>query len=375
MTGTRIEVNPFKRQWAAIREDVVSAVERVGENANYVLGPEGLAFERAFAERQERRFAAGCGNGLDAIEIALRALAISAGDRVLTTPFSAFATTLAIIRAGGVPVFVDVDQNGAIDLEQAAECLAADPGIRYCVPVHLYGNPLNPAKLHDLKRRYSLSIVEDCSQAVGATFSGDPVGSASSIAAYSFYPTKNLGALGDAGAITTDDETLACRCRALRDYGQSAKYRHDRLGMNSRLDEIHAAILNDAVLPRLDEWLSRRREIAQRYIGAISHPEVKTLALPAEAWAAWHLFPVRVSGQKREQFLCYLGEEGIRASVHYPVLIPDQAALKDWAGGSTPANLNEAGRLASEEVSLPIHPFLEDEEIDRVCRTINRWNT
>jgi dTDP-4-amino-4,6-dideoxygalactose transaminase len=374
MTDSTIKPNPFKRQWVEIREDVLSAVERVGEHADYIMGPELLAFESAFAMRQDRGFAVGCGNGLDAIEIALRALGISVGDRVITTPFSAFATTLAIIRAGGVPVFVDVNSHGAIDLEQAAECIEADPGIRYCVPVHLYGMPIEMQTLQELKSRYSIAVVEDCSQAVGASFSGKPVGSASSIAAYSFYPTKNLGALGDAGAITTDDETLAGRCRQLRDYGQSEKYRHDRLGMNSRLDELHAGILNSAILPRLNPWIARRGEIAERYIGSIRHPSVETFTLPAAALAAWHLFPVRVDARKREQFLHYLHDEGILASVHYPVLIPDQAALKDGVDASTWRKLDTASQFASEEVSLPIHPFLVDEEIDRVCRKINEWS-
>ena len=372
VTPDRILLNDFKRQWSDIGPDVLAAVERVGASGWYVLGQSVADFERALASRMERRFAVGCASGLDAIEIALRALALPAGTRVLTTPLSAFATTLAIVRAGCVPVFADVDAHGNLDLEICARVLGERPDLRAMVPVHLYGQPLDLDVLADLKRRFALRIVEDCAQSIGARFGERAAGTVGELAATSFYPTKNLGALGDGGALLGDDEALCKVAAALRNYGQSSRYVHDRLGLNSRLDELHAAILQTAMLPRLDDWTARRRRVAARYLAGIRHAQVSLPAPPSRAVPVWHLFPVLVAPARRAHLQDHLRAAAVDSAVHYPSLLPDQQAL---AGIATEVigDLPRARQYAAGEVSLPIHPFLTDGEVDRVIDAVNGW--
>lgn len=367
-----VRANPFDRQWEATHENVLSAVERVGASGFYVLGREVEAFEIEFAKTCGAARAVGCASGLDAIEIGLRALDLQPGDEVLTTPLSAFATTLAIVRAGGVPVFVDVDDSGLLDLDLAEACLSERPEARHLVPVHLFGQALDLQRLSALSQRLGLRIVEDACQAVGARSHGRPVGSAGQIAAFSFYPTKNLGALGDGGCLITADPELAETARCLRDYGQRSKYVHDRLGLNSRLDELHAAILRSAHLPLLSGWTKRRAEIAARYRTGLITDLVTIPPPPRGSTSAWHLFPVLVDDGGRDALLAHLKQGGVQAGIHYPNLIPDQPALT-----STPhrvfGELTTARRFASDEVSLPIQPYLSDGEIDRAIDLVNAW--
>ncbi len=373
-TGTAAPVlmNDFKRQWADTAVHVLEAVRAVGASGWYILGEEVLAFEEELARLWRRRHAVGCGNGLDGIEIALRALGLRPGEKVLTTPLSAFATTLAILRAGGVPVFVDVDRHGLIDLDECRDLLARDRSVRTMVPVHLYGHALDLDALADLKRKFELRIVEDCAQAIGACWGDRPAGSVGDLAVVSFYPTKNLGALGDGGAIATDDAAFAEACRVLRDYGQGDKYVHVRLGLNSRLDELHAAILRRAFLPRLAGWTERRRAIAARYREGIRNDAAAAYPVPARSQSVWHLFPVSVPAERREAFRDHLHGRGIVTSVHYPRIIPAQPAM-EGRPFETAGDLPHARAAAGGEVSLPIHPYLGEEEIDRVIEHVNGW--
>ena len=364
---------PFLRQWEETVEEVLAAVRAVGESGWYILGERVASFEAAVAERFGVARGVGCASGLDAIEIALRAAGLGPGEPVLTTPLSAFATTLAVVRAGGVPVFVDVDESGLIDLERAEEALQDRDDLRFFLPVHLYGHPLNLEHLEKLRDRHDLTIVEDCAQAIGAGRGGRGVGTVGAAAAVSFYPTKNLGALGDGGALLTDDEALAERAASLRDYGQAAKFEHVRLGMNSRLDELHAAVLEEVYLPRLERWNARRGEIACRYVGGIDHPFVRSLPAPEGRRSVWHLFPVRVPHAGRDDFREHMASEGIGTQVHYPHPIPDQPALSD-VEYETVGDLETARSLTRELVSLPIHPYLEDDEVERVIEAVNSWN-
>ncbi len=224
--------------------------------------------------------AIGVASGLDAIEISLRALGCTAADKVLTTPVSAFATTLAILKIGAVPVYTDVDQFGLLDLGAVREALQQDPAIRYLLPVHLYGHALNLERLQALQDEFAITILEDCAQSIGATSNGCRTGTIGRMAATSFYPTKNLGAMGDGGAILTSDAECDRVARALRDYGQTAKYRHDVVGYNSRLDELHAALLRRVSLPRLDRWTARRRQIAAAYLAQIENAAVRLPGSP-----------------------------------------------------------------------------------------------
>ncbi len=367
----RILLNDFVAQWRDVRDDCSAALERVGQSGWLVLGKEVQAFEAELAASWHLPHAVGCGNGLDAIEICLRSLGIAQGDKVLTTPLSAFATSLAIVRAGGVPVFVDVDASGLIDLERVARAAAADRAIKYLVPVHLYGHAVDAEQLRDVAAATDMVVVEDCAQAVGASSRGTPVGATGRACATSFYPTKNLGCMGDGGAVLCADAALAAEARSLRDYGQTAKYVHARLGMNSRLDELQAALLRSAFLPRLGRYTQRRRAIASAYRAGLDNARLSVPPIPAGSDSVWHLFPVLVDGE-REAFMAHLSRLGIGSGLHYPVLIPDQEAL-----GGVPFEradaLSRAQTFARAEVSLPIHPYLLDPQVERVISACNAW--
>ncbi|MEY2562639.1 MAG: hypothetical protein QOH88_832 [Verrucomicrobiota bacterium] len=368
-----IAQNDFKRQWQLVGPSTLAAVERVGASGWYLLGGEVAQFEEALAHKWGLGHAVGVGNGMDAIEIGLRCLGLKPGEKVLTTPLSAFATTLAIIRAGGIPVFVDVDELGGLDLHQCRALLQKDRSIRFLVPVHLYGFPLNLQELYDLKEDFSLLIVEDCAQSIGATDHGLRAGTVGQIAATSFYPTKNLGAMGDGGALLTNSDAIATQAKALRNYGQSAHYLHSELGLNSRLDELQAAILHDALLPHLDTWAKARSRIAQAYLDQIKHP---LIALPAPRTGSipvWHIFPVKVSAGKRDALRESLHRQEIQGAVHYPRIIPEQPAFIDYGRGEVAFDGTNARRFASSELSLPIHPFLTDQEVTAVIEACNSW--
>ena len=358
--GPRVAANDFTKQWEDVREDALEAVDRVGRSGWLVLGEEVASFEREFADWWGSSHAVGVASGLDALEISLRCAGVGSGDRVLTTPLTAFATTLAILRAGAEPVWCDVDESGGMDLGRADAALTADPGIRALMPVHLYGHPLDPDELGRLACEHGVVIVEDCAQSAGAERGGRPTGLAGIAAAVSLYPTKNLGAMGDGGVLLTGDEELAEKARSIRDYGQRARYEHAELGLNSRLDELQAALLRSALLPHLDSWLRRRAEIAARYSEALAHSALRPIEA-AGGSSAHHLFPIEVLEDQAEEVADRLRVGGVAVGRHYPFLCPDQKAA---AGiGATADSLEHAKRLARRELSLPIHPYLSDEEV------------
>jgi len=359
-----ILMNDFRRQWADTRADVLRAVETVGASGWFVLGKQVLDFEVQLARCWGATEAIGTASGLDAIEIALKACGVERGDKVLTTPMSAFATTMAIVRLGAIPVFCDTDSNGLIDFHEASDALRTFPEIRYFLPVHLYGIPLDTRRLRGLIDEFALTCVEDCAQSILAT---PLIGRA---AATSFYPTKNLGALGDAGATLTNDAELAARIRRLRDYGQSAKYVHAEIGWNSRLDELHAAILGAAFLPRLAGWTERRRTIASRYRAAWRRDDIG-IAEAVDENACWHLFPVFTP--HKASLIAHLRSNGIGTGEHYPAVIPDQPAMQG-VNYVMHGDLPNARRVAAQEVSLPIHPYMTDHEVERVLAAIKSWD-
>ena len=305
----------------------------------------------------------GVASGLDALEIALRCAGMGPGARVLTTPLTAFATTLAIVRAGAEPAWCDVDETGGMDLARADEALRADEGIRALLPVHLYGHPLDPEGLERLGHEHDIVVVEDCAQSAGAERDGRPTGLAGIAAAVSLYPTKNLGAMGDGGVLLTADEDLARRARKLRDYGQVSRYEHVEIGLNSRLDEMHAAILRTALLPRLDRWLSRRREIAAHYAEVLTGTALRPI-LAEVGRSAHHLFPMEVTDGDPTEVAAKIADHGIAVGRHYPFLCPDQRAVQGAGVAADP--LAVARRISKRELSLPIHPYLSDDEVDSV---------
>lgn len=364
-TTDPVQANDFRRQWQTVREDALAAVDRVGESGWLILGAEVQAFERDFAQWWGIDHAVGVASGLDALEIALRCTGIKPGDKVLTTPLTAFATTLAILRAGGKPVWVDVDKTGSLDLELAGAALRADPTIRFLMPVHLYGHPLDPSRLADLVEVYDITLIEDCAQSAGAERNGRVTGLVGRAAGVSLYPTKNLGAMGDGGVLLTADPAIAEQARRLRDYGQSRRYEHSELGLNSRLDELHAAVLRSALLPRLGRWLARRTEIAGRYVTGLEPVSGALRPIVAAAGrSASHLFPVEIVNADPEAFSESLRAAGIGVGRHYPILCPDQPAVSGI--GQSIGELRVARHLAQRELSLPINPFLTDAEVDRV---------
>jgi dTDP-4-amino-4,6-dideoxygalactose transaminase len=366
-----ILANDFKAQWKEISADAMAAVQRVGESGWYILGSEVKAFESALAQATGFAHAVGCGNGMDAIEIALRAGGLQQGERVVTTPLSAFATTLAILRAGGVPHFIDVDENGLLDLDLVREELATQQPFRWLVPVHLYGQCMNLKKLADLRDDYGLQIVEDGAQSIGASWAGQSWGTVGIAASTSFYPTKNLGAMGDGGALLTHDGQLAEACKTWRDYGQAEKYVHAVPGLNSRLDELQAAILHDAMLPRLARYTEARTEMANFYRTHLEKSHLRLLPEHPAMKSVHHLFPVFVE-QNRQGFMDHLKSHGIVSGIHYPKLIPDQPAM--FGQNYTLANsLPRARAIAAQAVSLPIHPYLTSADLARVVAACSSW--
>ena len=368
-----ILLNDFSRQWEIVESRVLEAVKRVGASGRYILGPEVDQFEKALAEFWGVEHAVGVGNGLDALEIGLRCLGILPGEKVVTTPLSAFATTLAILRAGARPIFVDVDECGGIDLNQCEQLLRRDSSIRFLLPVHLYGISLDLEKLTRLRDEFGLFVVEDCAQAIGATDGRISVGSVGQLAATSFYPTKNLGALGDGGALLTNDPSLAGKAKSLRNYGQTAHYLHSEPGLNSRLDELHAAILRDAFLPFVKEWTEKRRKIAHIYLSRIRNPAIQLLPVEAGSGAVWHLFPILVAEGLRENLQQHLASLEILSAIHYPRVIPEQEALKRSPGFEIAEQPLKASRFSRCELSLPVHPFLSESEVGRVIDACNTW--
>jgi dTDP-4-amino-4,6-dideoxygalactose transaminase len=341
--------------------DVQAAIARVVERGWFVLGPELDAFEKAFAHDTGAAHAVGVGTGTDAIALALRALGIGAGDEVITTPLSAAFSALAIMMAGARPVFADIHPE-RLTLDPRAAAAAVTPRTRAILPVHLYGQAADMPAIMDVAARHGLAVVEDCCQAHLATCGGRPVGSFGVAAAYSFYPTKNLGALGDGGAITVNDAPLAARLRRLRNGGQTGKYEHGEFGVNSRLDEMQAAILR-ARLAWLPKWTMKRRQLAAEYRAALAGADV---FVPPEfdAGHVYHLFPVLREG--RDALRAALHARGVETLVHYPLPITRQPAL----AGERPAECPVADRVCAQVLSLPLHQGMSRETVQTVAAAL-----
>ncbi len=351
-----------------LREDgaaVRAAVARVLDSGWFVLGPEVEHFEREFAAASGAAHAVGVGTGTDAIALIIRALGIGAGDEVITSPLSAAYSALAIQMAGATPVFADIDL-ARLTIDPAAAERAITPRTRAILPVHLYGQPADMAAIEAIARRHHLAIVEDCCQAHLATANGRPVGTIGAAGAFSFYPTKNLGALGDGGAVVTNDASLAARIRRLRNGGQDRRYEHLEFGVNTRLDEMQAAILR-ARLPLLRGWTATRRRLAAIYREQLAAAPV---IVPPEldGGHVYHLFVVRAGDppDARLRLRRHLESCGIETLVHYPVAIPSQPAFANLSPARCPY-----GEIACAQViSLPLHPGLDDGTVREVAAAV-----
>jgi len=338
--------------------DVQRAIDRVIARGWFVLGPEVEAFEHEFAAASGATCAVAVGSGTDAIALIIRALGIGAGDEVITTPLSAAYSALAIMMAGARPVFVDVEP-ARLTIDPARIAAAIGPRTRAILPVHLYGQPADMAAIERVASAHHLAIVEDCCQAHLATAAGRPVGTIGVAGAFSFYPTKNLGALGDGGAIVTNDRALADRLRRLRNGGQTDRYHHVEPGINSRLDEMQAAILR-ARLAWLPQWIGRRRQMAAEYRRQLRDAPVDPLP-EVDAGHVYHLFVIRTPA--RAAFQAHLDAHGVETLIHYPVPIPSQPAM----AGVAPADCPIAARACDELVSLPLYPALPDADVRLVA--------
>jgi dTDP-3-amino-3,4,6-trideoxy-alpha-D-glucose transaminase len=342
--------------------DVRAAIERVIERGWFVLGPELDAFEHEFAAACGAPYAIGVGTGTDAIALAVRACGIGPGDEVITAPLSAAYSALAVMMAGARPVFADIDP-ARLTLDPRATAAAVTSKTRAIMPVHLYGQPADMNGIMDVAARHNLLVIEDCCQAHGGTYNGRPVGSFGIAAAYSFYPTKNLAALGDGGAITTTDQAIAARLKRLRNGGQTDRYHHGEFGINSRLDEMQAAILR-ARLPWLPKWIAERRQLAAGYRTHLTGAAV-TVPPECDPGHVYHLFPILST--ERDALQARLKSRGVETLIHYPVPIPRQPAL----ASERPARCPVADRVCDQVLSLPLHPGMAPPAVEEVASALH----
>jgi dTDP-4-amino-4,6-dideoxygalactose transaminase len=366
----RLRFGDLRRQTAQLRAEIDAALGRVLDRGWFILGEEGEAFEKEYAARLGAPHAVGVASGTEAIALALAALGIGPGDEVITVSATAVPTAAAIRQAGASPVFVDIDQG--MTLDPAGIETALGPRTRAILPVHLYGQPADMGAILEVAARRGLAVVEDASQAHGATFEGRPVGTLGAIGCFSLYPSKNLGAFGDAGILVTGDTDLEERVRGLRNYGQTRRDHAERVGLNSRLDELQAAILR-VKLPRLGAWVERRESLAALYGDRLREKEAAgrvSLPWPRRGCRhAYHLYAVRV--ERRDALRAFLEARGIETLVHYPTPVHRQPAYADARVG--PRGLARTEAWARTTLSLPLYPEMTDEEAARVAEDVEAF--
>lgn len=346
----------------SIREPLDSAYRRVMDSGWFIMGPELEAFEAEFAQYCEVKHCIGVGNGLDALHLLLRAYGIGPGDEIIVPSNTFIATWLAVTQCGATPVPVEpsIDTHN-IDPTLIASAITSRT--RAIMPVHLYGQPADMDPINELAAEHGLIVIEDAAQAQGARYKGRRAGSLGHAAATSFYPGKNLGALGDGGAVLTDDDAIAEKVKQLRNYGSKVKYQHDLAGYNSRLDEMQAAFLR-AKLAVLDDWNARRREIATQYSTLLAGADLDLPLVPEYAEPVWHLYVIR--SKQRDALKAHLEQQGISTVIHYPIPPHRQACYQDSHGCDLPI----AEMLAEEVLSLPMSPAMSDQEVELISHAV-----
>ena len=349
-------------------EAVLTAVDRVLCSGRYILGKEVEAFEDEWARYLGARYCVGVASGTDALALALKAVGIQTGDEVVTVSHTAVATVAAIESIGARPVFVDIDPLSRCMDPRLLEAILSS-STRAVVPVHVYGQPADMESILTITRRYDLHVIEDCAQAHGAEIAGRKVGTFGSAAAFSFYPTKNLGAVGDAGAVVCNDATIAAQIRTLRQYGWHERYISDIVGTNSRLDELQAAILR-VKLPHLDQRNHKRRIIADRYRQALAAAGVSGPSDIEGTTHAMHLFVVE--SQMRDRLADHLSQVGIVTALHYPMPVHRQPAYAGRIRGGDELPATEA--LYKRLLTIPCHPDLTDDQVERICDRLQTWS-
>lgn len=368
----KVPLLDLKAQYVSLRDDLRTAVQRVMDSQYFVLGAEGKELEKFVANYSQVNYAIGCASGSDALLLALMALDVKAGDEVITTPFTFFATGGAVARLGARPVFVDIDpQTYNIDIGQIAAAIT--PRTKVILPVHLYGQCAEMAALLEIAEREGVPVIEDAAQAIGAEDHGRRAGSMAQIGCFSFYPTKNLGGAGDGGMLTTNDERLAVRLKTLREHGGTTEYEHLEVGINSRLDELQAAVLR-VKSRHLDDWSDARRRKAENYKKLFSQTALRfEVTLPfvrPDSRHIFHQFVVRVPGQ-RDALAQHLKEQGIGTKVYYPVPLHRQSCFEYL--GYKEGVLPEAERAAKETLALPIYPELTETQQEYVVEAFESF--
>lgn len=356
----------LKLQYQGIKAEISQAIERVLSNASFIMGEDLSGFERHFADYCRARHAIGVASGTDALFLSLLALGIGPGSEVITTPHTFVATVEAILHVGARPVLVDIHPS-TYTLDPAALEAAITPRTRLILPVHLYGQPANMEAIAQIAARYNLPIVEDAAQAHGAFYAQKPIGHHAKLTCFSFYPSKNLGAYGDGGAITTNDDELAGQVRLLRDHGSATKYRHSLVGYNSRLDALQAAIL-DVKLRHLETWIEARRRKAAYYDDRLS--DVEGVIVPqadAQARHVYHLYVIQVPGD-RDVVAARLKADGIHTGIHYPTPVHLQPGFSSL--GYTSGDFPVTEQVASHILSLPLYPELTETQMDYVVERL-----
>jgi dTDP-4-amino-4,6-dideoxygalactose transaminase len=354
----------LQAQIRSLRAELDAAISRALDNCSFILGPDVAAFEKEFAAFCGARHCIGCNSGTSALHIAMRLLNVGPGDEVITTPFTFIATSWAISYVGARPVYVDIEPE-TFNMNPAVVEAAITPRTKAVLPVHLYGHPFDAAPLLEICKKHNLPLVEDAAQAHGAKYRGRNVGTLGDMAAFSFYPAKNLGACGEGGALVCENDALATRARSLREHGSTRRYHHDEVGYNYRLEGIQGAVLR-VKLPHLARWTAERRRVAQRYLELLADTP---LWLPREAdyaESAYHLFTVR--HPDRDALKTHLEAHQIGCAVHYPMPLHLQKCYQ-WLGCGEGA-FPEAEQAARECLSIPLYPELTDEQIVRVAEVI-----
>lgn len=353
-------------EYQEIKQEMQDAFNQVMDTSTYILGPQLASFENLFASYCDVKHAIGVGNGLDALILILRGMNIGPGDEVIVPSHTFIATWLAVSYSGATPVPVEVNSD-TYNLDETLIEKAITPKTKAILVVHLYGHPANMDPINLIAKKYGLKVIEDAAQAHGAYYKGIKVGNLADAAGFSFYPTKNLGAIGDGGAITTNDDELANRLRLLRNYGSPVKYVHDIIGTNSRLDELQAAFLK-VKLKKLDEWNSKRKKIANYYLKNLSH--IESIKLPqVTPWAdpVWHLFVIEC--EERDAFMNELKKAGIATLIHYPT--PPHLS-RAYPRSFNTDNFKNTERIAQKILSLPLWPQMKQYETDYVIETLKK---
>ncbi|KOP26470.1 Cys/Met metabolism pyridoxal-phosphate-dependent enzyme [Hapalosiphon sp. MRB220] len=357
----------IKQQYASIEAEVSSAVLEVLTSGRYIGGPVVGSFEQQFADYHGVNECIACNSGTDALYLALRVFNIGADDEVITTPFTFIATSEVIDAVGAKPVFVDIDATTFnLDLQQVAAAIT--PKTKAIIPVHLFGQPVDMTALMNIANAHHLTVIEDCAQSTGATWSEQRVGSIGHIGCFSFYPTKNLGGCGDGGAITTNDPEIAAKLRILKDHGQKNRYIHEEIGVNSRLDAIQAAILQ-IKLRYLDIWNQKRRAIASRYQQFLH--QVPGIIVPQElngGEGVWNQYTIRVLNNKRDWVRDQLQERGVNTMIYYPRPLHLQPVYQSL--NYQPGQLPVSEQVSQEVLSLPMFPELSEEQQDQVIYSL-----